>query len=359
MRRLLVALTVLALLFAGAMYATDSWIFAFAPTSVDQLSFIYTGTGQTVALSSAQATAVLRELRAAPAYPTISDPTDQPISHQLIAVEGDRQLVYYVILQHDLVTDSSYQNLRQLGPRTKQLLAELKPTLPGQLDVAVPEHVGRTLGSPLPFTRYLLPVAYASPDFRVVDSGAWPVDWSKQVMILAAWGEQPTGGYHLSISGVSVVDDYLCVTVAYACPPPAAAVGPPSCPADAVLIDRDAISGLIGACWLDEDGAIFSSQALGSYPVERQLRPWPTTISLPLVIPPEGSGLLTALVEDSRIGTVVVYYNHQATSHPVITRIVEVSRGEFLVDVVYEPGEVRQDAVIISGWGSNWAFRLR
>jgi hypothetical protein len=178
-------------------------------------------------------------------------------------------------------------------------------------------------------------------------------------MILAAWGEQPGGGYSLEISAVHVIDGWLRVTVSYRGPEVATAGGPPSCPADAVLVQRELLSGLMGACFVDLEGNLFASQALGSYPVDRYLHGWSSSDSLPVTIPATGSGVLSKMVSNSHVSTLLVYYDQEAKSHPVINRVVETSQGSFVIYVGYEPGDARYDAVLISGFGSSWRFQVR
>lgn len=362
-KRMLISLVLLATVFTLAMYATDNWIFAFAPVRVDELTIVYQQTRERAKLSSEQAALVLSELRDAPVYPTIVDlasqPDQYPVSHQLVTLEGDKRRVYCVFLEHDLVSDSDLKNLRVLGQQTKELIALCKPSLPGGMDVVVPSYVISATGDSIPYTRYILPVAYGSPDFRIYTSGLWEVDWESQAMVLAAWGERPSGGYTLEVKNVATVDGWLRVTVGYLAPEQENPGGPPSYPADAALVDRNLLSGLIGACFVDQEGHLFSSQALGSYPVERQLQPWPATTSFPVTLPTEGSGVVTSMVGDSRVQTLVIYYDQQAKSQPVINRIVEVSQGNFLVYVTYEPGTVRHTAAVIAGWGSAWRFQVR
>ena len=362
-KRMLISLLLLASVFALVMYATDSWIFAFAPAKVDELTIVYQQTRERAKLSPEQTAVVLVELRDAPAYPTIIDLASQrdqyPASHQLVTLEGDKRRVYCVFLEHDLVSDSDYQNLRLLGQQTKDLIALLKPSLPGEVDIVVPDYVTSTAGNPIPYTRYILPVAYGSPDFRVYTTGSWEVDWGTQAMVLAAWGERPSGGYGLQIKNVATVDDWLRVTVGYFGPEQEDPGSPPSCPADAALIDRNLLSGLIGVCFVDQESNLFSSQALGSYPVERQFELWPKTTSLPVALPTEGSGVVTSMVGDSQVQTLVIYYDYKAASQPVISSIVEASRGNFIVYIAYEPGTVRHCTAVIAGWGSAWRFQVR
>lgn len=360
--RLLLALGLLAVIILGAMYATESWIFAFAPSEVDELTIIYRDTRERVILSPEQARDVLSELREAASYATLDDiaslPNKYVVSHELLALEGDRAHRYLVFREHDLVTDSDYQNLRQLGPLTSALIAARKPRLPGQIDLVVPGHVASSPGEIVPFTRYFLPIAYGAADFRVYTSGNWTVDWSRQALVLAAWGERPGTGYSLQIKQISKVDRWLCVTVEYSCPESSVDDSVPSYPLDAALIDRSLLADLQGVCWHDLQGNLFASQALGSYPVERYRTAW-NDGELPIELPPQGKGILTALVGDDRVQTLVVFQNTESERQPRIDRIVEVSPGAFHVYVSYLPGAARRDAVLISGYGSSWRFQIR
>lgn len=358
---MLLALSFLASIIVGAMYATSGWMFAFAPTSVDELTIHYRQTHEQVKLSAEQVTTVLSDLRQAEEYFTLVDIASQPghyvVSHELIAREGHRIYRYYVFWEQGLVTDSDYQNPRQLGQETSQLIKLLKPSLPGQMDLLVPGHIAQADGRTLPFTRYILPVAYRSPDFRVYTSGAWDIDWHRQAMVLAAWGQRPSNGHRLQIVDTAIVGDWLRIAVDYAAPGQFDPAAPPSFPADAVLLEREQLKDLRGVCFVDQAGTLFASQALGKYPVERHLSRWKGDCA-PAQVPASGQGMLAELLDDEQVKTMVLYYNFEVDAQPVIKQIVEVAPGDFHVYVSYQPGDRRFHAVLISGYGSTWRFRV-
>lgn len=355
-------LGLLAVVILGAMYATESWIFAFAPSQVDNLTLIYRNTRERVALSPEQAQTVLTELREASSYQTLDDvaslPEKYPISHELLTLEGEKERRYFIFQEHDLVTDSDYQNLRQLGQATAELIISLKPRLPGQLDLVVPDYIATASGETVPYTRYWLPVAYGAADFRIYTSGSWSVPWDRQALILAAWGERAGTGYTLQIVELNRVDRWLRVTVDYSYPESNPDDTLPSYPLDAALIDRNYLEGLQGVCFQDQQGTVFATQALGRYPVERHRTPWDGE-QLPLELPAQGTGIHTALIGDSQVQTLIVFQDTDSENQPVIERVVEVASGSFEVHVSYQPGETRHDAVLISGYGSSWRFRVR
>lgn len=360
--RMLFLLGLLAVVILGAMYATDSWIFAFAPNQVDELTLVYLDTRERVQLSPEQAEAVLTELRAAPDFSTLDDIASLPekyvASHELLTREGERERRYLVFQEHGLVADSNYQDLRQLGSLTAELIASLKPTLPGLLDLVAPTHLSSASGEAVPYTRYWLPVAYGAADFRLYTTGSWNVPWDRQALVLAAWGEQIGSGYHLQIIELTKVDRWLCVTVDYSYPELNPDDTLRSYPLDAALIDRNVLENLYGVCYRDRQGTVFATQALGRYPVERHFAAWGDR-QLPIELPAEGNGIHTALVGDSQVQTLVVFQDSDAEGQPLIERIVEVTAGSFELHVSYQPGEARQDAVLISGYGSSWRFRVR
>ncbi len=360
--RMLLLLGLLAVVILGAMYATESWIFAFAPNQVDDLTLIFRDTRERVRLSPEQAQTVLTEMREAPRYPTLDDiaslPDKYTISHELLTLEGEKERRFFIFEEHDLVTDSDYQNLRQLGLATAELIVSLKPRLPGQLDLVVPDYISTATGEAVPYTRYWLPVAYGATDFRLYTAGSWNVSWDGQALVIAAWGERIGTGYNLQIVDIARVDRWLRVTIDYSYPEPNPEDTLPSYPLDAALIDRALLEELHGVCFRDEQGNIFASQALGKYPVERHRIAWGDE-PLPIELPIQGKGIYTNLIEDTQVQTLVVFQDSDSDTQPVIERIVEVASGNFEIRVSYQPGEARHDAVLISGYGSNWRFRVR
>ncbi len=366
LRRLMVLLLTIGSAFLITTYATDTWIFAFAPTQVDQLTIVYLDTNESVILSNEQASALLAELRNSPETTAIveiaSDPATYPVTHKLITREGSQVRTYNVVMGSSLVADADLRKLRELGPLCRELITSLKPLIDGQIDIVVPDYVLGSPGEEIAYTRYVLPVAYASSDFRVYTGGTFfSVDWDRQVLIMAAWGQKPSTGYTLQIDRVSKVDTWLKITVTYRAPVyDATTDGTVTSPADAVLLSREDVTGLQGALFVDQAGRPFASQSLGlSYPVERAISSWQGE-SLPQTVPATESGVLfSPLVNANRVQTLIIAYDAEAKRQLEIYKVMETAQGKFDVYVREVEGDPAPATTIIQGWGSNWSFRLR